>query len=274
MPKTESQLALQEAQLATPQPQPPSIAALLEGVAKGGVTSDNVAAVREIVAIYKDMEATNNRKAFTADMIRLKERLKKNPIKATKSVPNNDGTPRYTFAPLEEVHEKLEPLALEHGFTYTFSEVPSADPSRITEACTVDHVGGHSKTNNYTVRVGSIPKATDTQNDGGAHSYAKRQALLSAFGIVSEKDNDAGDNPRDIGHPITEEQAAELERRCLATKTNRRNFLDFLDVDVDKGGSFKDIMSSRFADADAELKDRESKLKAAGKQDADGNFIF
>lgn len=244
----------QEKPLAIPQAQPPSLASILEGVVRGGVTPENVAAVKEIIALQKDMMAMDAQKAFTADMVRLKQALAKSPVKATKMVPNNDGTPRYHFAPLQEIDSKLAPIALEHGFTYSFSEGPT-DPGKVAKICVVQHIGGHSKSNPYTVRVAPVPKATDTQNDGAAHSYAKRGALCDAFGIIAEQDTDgASDNPRDEGHPITQAQADQLRELCDAAKADRKKFLA-----AAKAESFEAIMSANYGELCAVLQRRIAK---------------
>lgn len=271
-------LATQESQLTVQHPPAPDIGSMLQAVIDRGVTTENVAVMEQLVGLFERMEAKRAEKEFAAAMVALKEDLQKDPVRACKGVPDNQGTIKYKYAPLEEVDAKLCPLALRHGFTYAFAEAAS-DPGKVTKVCVITHISGHSRPHPVTVRVGQgPPKASDCQSDGAAGTYAKRQALLDAFGIVAEKDTDgASDDPKNEGRPITAEQAADIERRCLTTKTNRRNFLDFLGVDVEKGGSFKDIMSSRYADADAELKDRERKQqvpKEEPKKDADGNYIF
>lgn len=260
------ELATQETQLTAPS-NVGSMLSIIERASKDPTI--DVEKMERLMQMAERMEARDAKRAFTSDMVKLKAAMPA--IQARKSVPNDDGTTRYKFAPLDEIDGKLRPIALQYGFTYSFSEAP-AEPGKVTKVCKIQHISGHSEENPFTVRVGKgPPKSSEAQGDGAAATYAQRRALCDAFGIVVESDTD-GASPREEGHPITAEQAAELERRCLATKTNRKNFLEF--AEVKEGGSFADIMSSRFADCDAQLRSREQKMAAAGTTDKDGNFTF
>lgn len=239
--------------LTVEQPSEPSTAQLMQLLIEKGNPAENAEALKTLVAIRREENAQRAKMEFTASMVQLKERLKENPVRATKIVPNNDGTTRYVFAPLEDIDKQLCPIALQFGFTYTFSEAPS-DPGKVTKICEVEHIGGHSKSNPFTVRVAAVPKATDTQNDGAAHSYAKRGALCDAFGIIAEKDTDGADNVRGEGAPISQAQADSLRARVAATKANEPNFLAHAGAET-----YEKISSARYADLDELLTERARK---------------
>lgn len=237
---------MSDSQLSTTQQQSPAVGAMLQAVIDKGITSENAAALEQLVKLYERLEAKNAERAFASAMVELKKAMP--PITACKPVPGRDGTIRYKYAPLEEIDGILRPVALDHGFTYSFSQAP-AEPGRVTKVCVVKHIGGHSERTPFTVRVGSgPPHASEAQGDGAAASYAQRRALCDAFGIIVESDTDGSDDPRNEGKPITQEQADTLRELCDDTNSNREKFLAFA-----QAKTFEEISSTRFDDLVAML---------------------
>lgn len=212
----------------------PTPADMLQAVIEKGVTQENVAAVEQIVKLYERMQDRDAEKAFAQAFNALQTEMKS--VQATRAVPNNDGTIRYRFAPYELIMEQVRPMLEKHGFTVTFS-TDFAD-GRMIKSCTLQHIGGHSKTNKFAVRIGSgPPKASEAQADGAASTYAKRFALCDALNITIETDSDA----RAEGAPITPEQADELERRVAETNSNRSAFLKLAGA-----ATFTEIASTKY----------------------------
>jgi hypothetical protein len=117
---------------------------------------------------------------------------------------------------------QVAPLLQRHGFTVTFST--DYKEARLLKTCTLQHVGGHARSNTFAVRIGSgPPKASEAQADGAASTYAKRFALCDALNIVIDVDLDA----RAEGETITAEQADELERRVKETNSDQARFLAY-----------------------------------------------
>lgn len=223
------------------------VAAMLKAVIDQGINGESVKAVEAMVSLFERVEKRDAEKEFIRAFVELMKEVPA--IQATKPVPNDDGTTRYEYAPFEEIDEKLRPLAMKHGFTYTFSE-GQADSARVCKVCTVQHIGGHTKANSYTVRIGQgPPKTSDSQKDGSAHTYAKRGALCDAFNIVVYgQDNDA----RIEGGKITAEQARELEERVKNTASDRAAFLKYAGAK-----DFAEIAAAKYAMLDASLKRKE-----------------
>ncbi len=235
----------------------PSVAMMLQKVIDGGITKENVSALESLVGLYDRMQAKNAEKDFAVAFNRLMAEMP--PIQATKPVPNNDGTVRYRFAPLEEIEAIVRPVALRNGFSYSFSEGPS-EPGRVTKVCTVQHSSGHKRVHPFTVRTSAPPKANDSQADGSTHSYAKRGAFSDAFSIIVDHDDDA----RVIGKPITEEQAFELRERVLATGSDEHAFMKYAGINVSEGYpvapvNYQQISEERWPMLDALLTRKESK---------------
>lgn len=218
-PHETAQLSLAQekgAQLAAPsdQPAPLNVAAVLEAAVKGGVTGENVSVVKELVALQERMEARAAEKAFARAFNALQAEMPS--VIAKKPVMNSaekGGGVRYVFAPFEDIMEQVRPFLLKHGFTVSFSM--QANDGRVTIACTLMHVDGHSKTNASSVRIGKGPPgSTETQADGAASTYAKRFALCDALNIVIEKDNDGTpEDAKNLGAPIDRDRVTVLKEQ-------------------------------------------------------------
>lgn len=228
----------------------PTVGEMLAAIIDKGVTADNVAAIEKLVSLYERMEERKAEAAFADAFVKLQANMPK--VQATQAVPDRSGGVRYKFAPLEEIVRQIGPALMAHGFSFSFSE--RFDNNRMIESCTLQHVGGHKRTNEYSVRVGSGPPGcTETQADGAAGQYARRYALCDALGIVIEHtDNDA----RAEGGFITAEQATELERRVTDTQSNRDAFLRFADAP-----SFQEIRAAKYGVLDAFLTKKERRPK-------------
>lgn len=225
----------------------PTVADMLSAVIERGVTAENVAAMEQLVKLYERMEDKRAEREFATSFVALQAEMVG--IQAVRPVPNNDGSIRYRFAPFEEIMRVVTPALKTHGFTVTFST--DYAEGRLVKTCTLQHVGGHSKTNKFAVRIGSgPPKASETQADGAAATYAKRGALCDALNIVIEHDSDA----RAEGDKITVEQARSLAERVLATKSDRERFLKFAGA-----SDFDQIPAGKYGILDEFLRKKETK---------------
>jgi len=221
------------------QPEPvappvPTVGEMLHAVIKGGVTGESVAAVKELVGLYRDMQKDDAAKGFAVAFVALQSEMPR--VQATAIIPTTDGTVRSRFAPYEEIMRQVAPLLQKHGFTVTFTM--DFREGRLIQTCTLQHIGGHEKSNSFAVRIGSgPPKSSETQADGAAATYAKRYALCSALNIVVDVDTDA----RAEGETISQEQAMELSRRVTETISDVQKFLKFAGA-----GSFARISRSKY----------------------------
>jgi hypothetical protein len=212
----------------------PTVGEMLQAVIDKGITNENVGALEKIVALYERMEDKKAEREFTAAFVRLQAEMRS--VRASRTVPNNDGSVRYTFAPFEDIMKEVGPKLEANGFTVTFST--DFAEGRLIKSCTLSHASGHSKTNKFAVRIGAgPPKASECQADGSASTYAKRFALCDLLNIQIDKDTDA----RAEGGSITPEQAEELSRRVQETNSDREKFLKYAGAK-----EFKDIPSAMY----------------------------
>ncbi len=226
----------------------PTPADMLQAVINSGVTQDNVSAVVELTKLWKQTQEWDAEKRFAEAFVALQAEMPK--IEATKAVPNNDGTVRYKFAPFEDLMAQVGPMLQKHGFTVCFSS--RVDDKRITSICTLQHIGGHKRSNEFSARIGSgPPKATETQADGAAATYVKRFALTECLNIViAHLDDDA----RNEGGTITPEQAASLAKRVAATGSDGPKFLKWAGA-----ATFEEISAVKYEMLDAQLRRKENK---------------
>ena len=226
-------------------------AAIVAAINSGEVTAEKVAAMDGAMKLCERLQDKEAERAFAAAFVDLQKEIGK--VQATKIIPDRNGGMRSSFAPFEAIDDQARPICLAHGFTYSFSE-GEFDQGRITKVCTLQHSGGHSRKNNYTVRIGSGPPGcSESQADGSAHSYAKRGALCDALNIVVRGiDNDA----RMEGGKITPEQADELERRAKESNSDIAGFLKFAGAK-----SFAEISSVKYDMLDELLRRKERKGK-------------
>lgn len=216
-PEAESQLAIVQ----------PSVARMIQAVIDKGVTAENVSVLEKMLELHERMEVREAERQFIAAFVKLQTAMPV--IVARSEVPDKHGNLKYVFAPYEAIMEEVRPLLKEHGFTVTFSMTFSE--GRVTQHCTLMHVGGHSRTNQFAVRIGSGPPgSSEAQGDGAAATYAKRFALCSALNITIEKDYDGRDDASVEGAPISHDKAQYLREQVKETNSNEAAFLQFAGV--------------------------------------------
>jgi len=201
------------------------IAAMLQAVIEKGITAENIAGLEKLVELYERQQARDAERQFAAAFTALQSEMP--PIHAMKPVPDKFGNLKYRFAPYEEIMAAVRPILLRNGFTVTFTMV-IAD-GRVTQSCTLQHTGGHSRTNQFMVRIGNGPPgASEAQADGAAATYAKRHALCAALNIVVDQDTDGRTPDAAVeGAPIAPDKAAYLRELVAETKSDEAAFLKF-----------------------------------------------
>jgi len=220
----------------------PTVAHMLQSAIERGTSADDLG---KLCALYERMEAINASKQFAQAFTALQNELPA--VQATKPVPAKDGSVKYRYAPYSDIMRQVQPMLTKHGFSIRFSS--TTDEQRVTMACTLMHIGGHSVTNEFTVRIGQGPPgSSESQADGSAASYAQRGALCDALNIIVRTDDDA----RLEGGRITPEQAASLRDRVRATASNEAAFLKFAGSET-----FENISAIKYAMLDQNLRRKE-----------------
>ncbi len=233
------------------------IAAMFQAVIEKGVTAENAAAIEKLCDLHLKLEAMAASKQFAAAKAQLQSDLRN--VQATKAVPDRSGNVKYLFAPFESVMRAIQPRLAPHGFALSFDqELIEGTPLRLVSVCTLSHIGGHSESTRFAVRIGSGPPgANESQADGAASTYAKRYALCNMFNIVIDRMDDDG---RLEGDTITAEQADDLRNRLKATGRDEARFLKFAGA-----ATFEEIRSAKLPELNRALETADRAARSSEK---------
>jgi hypothetical protein len=231
---------------------------ILEAAVRGGITGDNVAVVKEIIAMRREEEAEQAKRAFVQAFFALRKSLPI--IYADKEVKTKSGEVAFEYCSPSEIKDIIEPHVTGHGFcTMTGQEMGEG---RVTVTVTLMHEKGHSESRSFTCRVSpGNSLMSPTQCDAAASTSAERHALIKLFGLRT-RINPSND-PRNEGTLITPEQAEELQHRVKMTNGNEAAFLKLAGVGAISGtitlDHYKSIMSSKLSMLDEMLQKKEQK---------------
>ena len=103
---------------------------------------------------------------------------------ATKGVVGQVGQQKYKYADIGAVIDAIKPALIRHGLFFTQHPHPSEDG--VTVETVLHHASGES------IGLGSLfvpANKRDAQGFGSALTYARRYALVTAFGVPTEDDD-------------------------------------------------------------------------------------
>ncbi len=218
-------LASEGAQLSVPPMSMPSPLGILEAAMKGGVTSENISVVKELIQLCREQRAEDAKAAFARAFFQLKKNMPV--IYADKEAKDRSGNVVYTYSSEEELSKALEPHLTAYGFAMLFGQ-QSVD-GRITAKVTIMHEGGHSEEREFTVRAGAPNAMKDgAMCDVGGATTAWRHLMIKMFGLKSRihAENDA----TVLGARISPEKALYLKELVRETKSDEVRFLKWCQV--------------------------------------------
>jgi hypothetical protein len=205
--------------------QVPSSLEILDAAVRGGVTSENVAVVKEIIAMRREEVAFESKAKFNRAFFELKSEIATMNFYADKSAKNDSGVVCYSYCSEKELASKLDPVLFKHGFTMLFGQ--RDEDGKQVAVITLIHKDGHEETREYSVRAGGTNRMKDaTAADTGATTSAWRHLVMKMFGLKSRIQE--GDDPRNLGETnkkVTPEQAGELEHQVKMLNRNVAAFL-------------------------------------------------
>jgi hypothetical protein len=205
---------------ATPEP---SIAAMIQFALQNQITPEGL---EKLVALYERVDDRRAEREFN-DAMRQFQRKCPRVIKGRPVMSKDGRSVRYTFAPLEVVTETIRETEDACGFSHGFDQ-GEVGADYVTAVCIVRHVGGHHIQTTFKCLIDKEAYMNETQKGASATSYAKRHALLMAYGIApAGEDNDAGSLN---GQKITPQQAADLEALISEVGVDRVKFTQWLRV--------------------------------------------
>ena len=225
--KTEMDLPLAARPDATRGPQITSLE-ILERAVSGGITSENIAVVKEIIAMRREEVALESKAKFNRAFFGLREEIGKMSFYADKAAKTDGGAVAYTYCSEKELSSKLDPVLSRHGFAMLFGQRDEAE--KTVAIITLIHKDGHEENREYAVRSGGTNRMKDaTAADTGATTSAWRHLVIKMFGIKSRiSEDDDARNVGDTASKITADEAAELQSRLANVKKPERQFLDWV----------------------------------------------
>lgn len=212
---TELELATVAPQAMEPAPRPatPTSLDILDAAVRGGITSENVAVVKEIIALRREEVAHEAKARFNRAFFELKQDIGRMDFYADKAAMNN-GKVAYRYCSEKELQAGLDPVLFKHGFTMLFGQ-RDAD-GKTAAVITLIHKDGHEETREFAVRSGSTNAMKDaTAADTGATTSAWRHLVIKMFGLKSRiSESDDARNLGDLATKVKPELAADLEHRA------------------------------------------------------------
>ena len=164
--------------------------------------------MRELLAVKKDWEADEARKAFASAVADFQARC---PI-----IEKGDKAYDKEYARIDRIWRTIRPLMEERGLAITWQSAELRDGSICHVEGQLSHRLGHSQKLTYDVPVPDLLKGQNkAQQMGSATTYAKRYALCSALGIQTGEDDDGNAAGTQF---VTYAQATELEDLIAAAK--------------------------------------------------------
>lgn len=136
------------------------------------------------------------------------------------------------FAKFPAVVRAVRPVCSRYGLSFTFTTEGRGEDMMMV--CLVRHQLGHVETTHFPCYIDPKMAANDSQKVASASSYAKRYALLMAFGLATTSELD--DDAQSLTETITDQQVADLEALCTEVGADRARFLKWLRVE-----SFSDV---------------------------------
>lgn len=186
--------------------------------------------LRELLAIQKEYEANEARKAFSAAMSACQSEMPA----IVKNAENKQTNSMY--AKHELICQLIKPVYTRHGLSLSFHEGKAERDGEVRVVCDVDHEMGHSK--QYFVDLprddkgikGTVNK-TPVHAKASTFQYGRRYLTLMIFDLATYDDNDAA-----FVELITEEQANEIHSKITDNELNLARFLTWLrkEIKVDK----------------------------------------
>ena len=222
----------------------PAFASPLNLIATALSSGASIEMVRELLALKREHEADEARKAFNSAMADAAAELPS--IAKTKRVDftTSKGRTSYSYEGLDDVVEAVRPVLAKHGLSHSWEIVEQGD--RMVVTCRIAHRDGHSQGATLSAPRDELGQKNYIQSKGSAVSYLQRYTLKSALGLAAAPDDDgraAGPEAEAAPALISPAQVAQIV--ALAADIDDKNVLDRVRAQLNVG-SIEEIPAPRF----------------------------
>ncbi len=140
--------------------------------------------LRELLAVQKDWEANEARKAYAAALVALKRDLPTVIARDAKVDFNSaKGRTTYTHASLAGVMDAITPALTQHGFSLAWTPATGKDGVSVT--CRLTHAAGHCDTATLSAPADTSGSKSPAQAIASTITLLQRYTALSLLGIAT-----------------------------------------------------------------------------------------
>jgi hypothetical protein len=175
--------------------------------------------LERLIAMKKDIDATNAKVAFTQAMVRMRPELPR--------IAKLGKTDKATYGKWEDIQDAIDPVLNRHGFDLTFKT--DSTPESVTITAVLRHEAGNEDTTSLTLPADKGPGRNGVQAIGSTSSYGKRYTAAAILNLRIGGEDDDAKRGGGADNSITEAQVKELrglidqsgtdiERFCVAMK--------------------------------------------------------
>jgi hypothetical protein len=187
----------------------------------------DVAKLKELMALRKEVEADAHKRAFLDALARAKGEF--GPIVKTRLVDyaHKDGRGRtsYKYEELADITDIVVPILSKHGITHSYS-VDQTHPPKIKVSCILAHADGYVDTPRVQEGVEDTSgQKNPNQAIQSTVTYLERQTLKQALGLAAGRDDD-GEGGDDEDPAVGADEAAYVEQLIRDTESDLVKFLE------------------------------------------------
>ena len=171
-------------------------------------TGAGIDTLERLVALAVDVRAIQAKEAYNSAMADFHAACPVIIKTATADYQSRTGRVKYTYAPLDEIMDKVRPTLSKYGLTVSW-RTPRTEPDKVVRVCRISHAFGHYEdSGEVVIPIGGADDrsaSSPAQRVGVAITYADRYSLKDILGLAPEDDDDA----KDQGPPEQEQPPAE-----------------------------------------------------------------
>lgn len=239
MTQTQVQLREQNGLLPAPAGGSLNIGQILDAAIRSGQTPE---ALEKLVGLAERLADRESDQQLTQALARFQQACPPiTKMREAKIVTKAGGSYGYRYADLDAIVRVIRPLMSKEGLTFAWDS--SEENGKITCVCIIRHIGGASTRATFVSPTDSAAAMSGAQKNAAALTYARRQALVQALGIIT-CDEDADGAASALVGPISDKQLAELEAAIRDAGVNMDRFYQHFQI-----AGLVDLPRARFDEA-------------------------
>jgi hypothetical protein len=187
----------------------------------------DLVSLKELLAIQKDYEANEARKAYHKAMAEFKANAPEIDKDKTVSFKTDRGQVGYSHASLFNVVKKISAELSKHGLSASWT---TKQNGAVSVTCKITHDLGHSEETTLSAPADTSGSKNAIQSIGSTITYLERYTLLALTGLATFEQDDDGATSEKPTEYITEKEVGVLQDNIVSLKVNLQKFLDYMKV--------------------------------------------